>query len=100
MQVYGIFFGSSYLLVTILFCFVYYYLFKLLDHPVIRAAYPEYVQHKGHYRNLAIVSVVIYFIRSLVFMYMGRYENIISNAFVKVELFFAVTTLLELPFLF
>jgi hypothetical protein len=43
---YGLFFGSSYLAVTLMIIFVYYYLFELLKNPFIKAAYPEYVANK------------------------------------------------------
>ena len=93
-------FGSSYIVVTILLAAVYYQIFRLLEHPVIRLAFPQYVKHKAHYQKLAVASIVIYFIRSFFFMALGTYMVIVPNAFVKMELFIGITTLLEMPFLF
>jgi hypothetical protein len=97
---YGLFFGASYLVVTFLFVCVYYYLFQLLKNPFIKGAYPEFVASKTTYKWLAGVSISIYLVRSLFFLFLGHYQTLISNLFVKFFLFFALTTLLELPFLF
>ena len=96
----GLVYGVAYLVLGVMLTIVFVKLFKLLNQPVMTTSFKEFFDSRSRLICLATVFVATYFLRACFSLLLGYFQIIIPSALARWELYFMVTTVLEIPCMF
>ena len=97
MRIVAIGFGIEYFIVAILMLAVFWKYFNLLKQELMVIIFAEFYKMRSSMKCLSFIFIVTYLLRGFMFFFIGEYHNYIPSTFERYELYFIVSTLLEVP---